>query len=76
MGTRHRAALGISQLRDSLAIVVSEESGKVSLARDGIMTRGVKVDRFKGVVRSIFNPPGTEHRTRFSLLEWMRSWKR
>lgn len=76
MGTRHRAALGISQLRDTLAIVVSEETGRVSLARDGIMTRGVKVDRFKGVVRSIFNPPGMEHRRRFSLLEWMRSWKR
>ncbi|MCY3974992.1 MAG: diadenylate cyclase [Simkaniaceae bacterium] len=57
MGTRHRAALGISQLTDALLIVISEETGKVSIARDGIMTRGVKIDRFKGILRSIFNPP-------------------
>jgi diadenylate cyclase len=59
MGTRHRAGLGISQLTDALIIVVSEESGKVSIAREGIMTRGIKLDRFKGVIRSIFNPPET-----------------
>lgn len=57
MGTRHRAGLGISQTSDALAIVVSEESGKVSIAREGIMTRGIKIDRFKGIIRSIFNPP-------------------
>lgn len=57
MGTRHRAGLGLSQVTDALIIVVSEETGKVSIAREGIMTRGVKIDRFKGIVRSIFNPP-------------------
>lgn len=57
MGTRHRAALGASQKTDALIIVISEETGKVSIARDGIMTRGVKIDRFKGIVRSIFTPP-------------------
>lgn len=54
MGTRHRAGLGISQITDALVIVVSEETGKVSIARDGIMTRGVKMDRFKGIIRSVF----------------------
>lgn len=57
MGTRHRAALGTSQKTDALIIVISEETGKVSIARDGIMTRGVKIDRFRGIVRSIFTPP-------------------
>lgn len=56
MGTRHRAGLGISQLTDALVVVVSEETGKVSIARDGIITRGVKIDRFKGIMRSIFTP--------------------
>ena len=56
MGTRHRAALGMSQLTDALVIVVSEETGKVSIAREGIMTRGIKSDRFKGIVRSLFTP--------------------
>lgn len=59
MGTRHRAGLGISQQTDALIIVVSEETGKVSIARDGIMTRGIKIDRFKGVIRSVFTPPDT-----------------
>lgn len=57
MGTRHRAALGASQKTDALIIVISEETGKVSIARDGILTRGVKVDRFRGIVRSVFTPP-------------------
>jgi len=70
MGTRHRAALGASQKTDALIIVVSEETGKVSIARDGILTRGVKVDRFRGIVRSIFTPP--ELTRKFKLWGW---WK-
>ena len=70
MGTRHRAGLGISQLTDALVIVVSEETGNVSIAREGIMTRGVKIDRFKGIVRSIFNPP--QQNARFRILDWLR----
>lgn len=57
MGTRHRAALGVSQKTDAMTIVVSEQTGKVSIARDGILTRGIKIDRFRGIVRSIFTPP-------------------
>lgn len=77
MGTRHRAALGISQLTDSLAIVVSEETGKVSIARDGIMTRGVKIDRFKGIIRSVFTPPKTDMVSQFNVLEQFKQiWNR
>lgn len=66
MGTRHRAGLGISQRTDALVIVISEENGKVSIARDGIMTRGVKVDRFMAILRSVFSPPQTARANRFS----------
>ncbi|MCH9613904.1 MAG: Cyclic di-AMP synthase CdaA [Chlamydiia bacterium] len=73
MGTRHRAALGASQMTDALLIVVSEETGKVSIARDGIMTRGVKIDRFKGIIRSIFNPPAsTSLKPKFKIKEWLK----
>jgi len=73
MGTRHRAGLGLSHMTDALVIVVSEETGKVSIAREGIMTRGVKVDRFKGIIRSIFNPPPRTLQTKFSFWEWLKT---
>lgn len=72
MGTRHRAGLGITQVTDCLAIVVSEESGLVSVARAGVMTRGVKVDRFKGIIRSIFHPE-TNLKTRLHLADWIKT---
>ncbi len=74
MGTRHRAGLGISQLTDALIVVVSEETGKVSIAREGIMTRGVKIDRFKGILRSIFNPPEVRLSDSIPLVEKMKHW--
>lgn len=70
MGTRHRAGLGITQVTDSLSIVVSEESGLVSVARAGVMTRGVKVDRFKGIIRSIFNPEPAKARSHVT--DWIK----
>ena len=59
MGTRHRAGLGMSQTSDALVIVVSEGSGKVSIARDGVITQGIREDRFKGIIRSVFHPKET-----------------
>lgn len=73
MGTRHRAGLGLSHMTDALVIVISEETGKVSIAREGIMTRGVKIDRFKGIIRSIFNPPARIIQSKFSFMEWLKT---
>jgi uncharacterized protein (TIGR00159 family) len=73
MGTRHRAGLGASQQTDAVIIVVSEETGKVSLAREGVITPGVKIDRFKGIVRSIFTPPEpSEFKTVLNWKAWVQ----
>ncbi len=56
-----------------MIIVVSEETGKVSIARDGVMTPGVKIDRFKGIIRSILTPPAQPNlKSQFNLREWIK----
>ncbi len=73
LGTRHRAGIGLSLVTDSLVIIVSEEQGKVSLARDGIITRGIKMDRFKGVLRSLFyQDEETQGIKKENIWEWLK----
>ncbi len=50
LGTRHRAAIGISKESDAIAIVVSEETGKVSIAKDGVLIADVREDALKKIL--------------------------
>ena len=50
LGTRHRAAIGISKESDSIAIVISEETGKISVAKDGTLIAYVKEEALKNIL--------------------------
>ena len=52
LGTRHRAAIGISKESDSLVVVVSEETGKISVAKAGTLIADVKEDALKKILIS------------------------
>lgn len=67
LGTRHRAALGISTVSDSITIVVSEETGVISYARDGKLVRYVDNRALKDLLETIFVRGGASP---LALLKW------
>jgi len=56
LGLRHRAALGISEVSDAVVVVVSEESGTISVVSNGRMIRRLDADRLENILRAFFNP--------------------
>ncbi len=54
MGTRHRAALGISQLTDAIVVVVSEETGTISVAHNGQFIRGLDKKRLEQILIAFY----------------------
>lgn len=53
LGTRHRAGVGISEVTDSMTVIVSEETGKISIAYNGELDRGLDAERLRERLRSI-----------------------
>jgi len=50
LGTRHRAAIGMSEIADSISVVVSEETGRVSVASDGNLKRNINPNELKKII--------------------------
>ena len=57
LGTRHRAGVGISENTDSLTIIVSEETGKISVAYKGNLERSLNADRLRERLVMLQNKP-------------------
>lgn len=56
MGLRHRAALGISEVSDAVAVVVSEETGSISVVNAGRMIRRLDAERLENILRALYRP--------------------
>jgi diadenylate cyclase len=62
MGLRHRAALGISEATDAVAVVVSEETGSISIAHSGRMIRRIDPERLENILMAFYHPLNTPKR--------------
>ena len=67
LGTRHRAGIGITEYSDAVAIIVSEETGIISVAHDGVLIRYLDEKKLQAMLMKLCSPERAEG---FSLLSW------
>ncbi len=70
LGTRHRAAIGLSEETDAVIVVVSEETGAVSHAFKGALTRGVTIEELRAFLTAIFVTPARSRNWLAGIKRW------
>lgn len=70
LGTRHRAALGLSEVTDAITIIVSEETGAISLAIDGELYRDLSIEEFEVRLRKVWFGTTSEEEKNTSKWKW------
>ncbi len=73
LGTRHRAAIGMSEVSDAVCVVVSEETGRISITNGGRMIARLDPKRLRTILNAFYGPEYTQNR---SLIQRMRDWTR
>ncbi len=69
LGTRHRAGVGISEVTDSVTIIVSEETGEVSVAKDGHLESNISAARLREILAEAQNKQVVENKKQHPLLK-------
>src|SRR6476660_484555 len=70
LGTRHRAAIGLSEETDAIVVVVSEETGSISHAFKGQLVRGVSLEELRAYLTSMLVTPAQSR----GWLRWVKAW--
>jgi diadenylate cyclase len=70
LGTRHRAAIGLSEETDAIVVIVSEENGGISYAYKGQLVRGISLEQLRAFLTSVLVSRSKSR----NLFEWIRSW--
>ena len=78
LGMRHRAGIGMSENADAVVVIVSEETGSISVAIGGMLKRHLKPETLENLLRNELLPPGEdegEERPKFNLMSLLRPRK-